>query len=157
LSPEERDTVANNLLALAGEDPADAGLGRDAIRRLVTAGFTIGFHTRRHDTLTRLDDDALEHAMQDGRSDLEQLAGHAIDTIAYPHGRADGRVARAAQRAGFQIGFTALPTATTPATDPLLIGRFEAMDIEPSVTDSHAAFALSLMRALLRNPHRNRG
>lgn len=46
--------------------------------------------------------------------------------IAYPHGKADGRVAGAARAAGYELGLTGSPTRADPSTDPLLIGRVEA-------------------------------
>ena len=41
--------------------------------------------------------------MREGLAELERRSGHA-DSIAYPHGVADGRVAAAAEAAGFDVG-----------------------------------------------------
>jgi peptidoglycan/xylan/chitin deacetylase (PgdA/CDA1 family) len=137
------------LLALAGPDPSDAGLSAQAISRLVAAGHTIGFHTRRHDSLTQLDDAQLDRALDEGRADLAEIVRYPIDTLAYPHGYADSRVARAAGRAGFRLGFTVSRCATTPAADPLLLGRFDPL------SDSLGAFALGTFRTLLIPPRRD--
>jgi peptidoglycan/xylan/chitin deacetylase (PgdA/CDA1 family) len=123
LEPHERDVVADRLQRTVGPDPPESGLRREGVRALTDAGMTIGFHTLRHDALTLLSDDRLGSALVDGRAELERAAGAAVDTIGYPHGRADGRVAAAARAAGFGAGFTTRHEAVTPATDPLLQGR----------------------------------
>jgi len=110
---------------------------------LLAAGCDVGFHTRRHDCLPELGDVALARALRDGRSELEAFAGHRIDVIAYPHGRADRRVADAARAAGFMLGFTAQPSAVMPESDPLLAGRFTPTG------GSLGEFALGLVRRLL--------
>jgi peptidoglycan/xylan/chitin deacetylase (PgdA/CDA1 family) len=137
-----RDAVAEALRALEPTE-ADGGLRAEAVATLVEGGFAIGFHTRRHDRLPELDDVALDRALTEGRSALERLAGAPITVIAYPHGRADGRVARAAREAGFVVGFTGEEGAVTPESDPLLLNR-----IEPPPRAGHAQFALMLVRML---------
>jgi peptidoglycan/xylan/chitin deacetylase (PgdA/CDA1 family)/SAM-dependent methyltransferase len=126
LAPAERERLAAQLGELVGPDPPDAGMRAADVERLAAAGFEIGFHTRDHNPLVQLDDDELAHALSDGRDELAALAGGPIDTVAYPHGQADERVAAAARAAGYASGFTATPDAVTPATDPLLLGRVEA-------------------------------
>jgi peptidoglycan/xylan/chitin deacetylase (PgdA/CDA1 family) len=126
LEPAARDELAEVLLAAAGPDPDDAGLRADGVRRLADAGFEIGFHTRRHNRLTQLHGAELERELTDGRSELEALVGAPLDTIAYPHGRADARVAEAARAAGYRFAFTTAGRAVTPASDQLLLGRVEA-------------------------------
>jgi HD-GYP domain-containing protein (c-di-GMP phosphodiesterase class II) len=74
---------------------------------------------------------------------LEALAGRPLETIAYPHGRTDERVTAAARAAGFTTGFTTVPEAVRPETDPLLQGR-----LLPSF-HSAGHFALQLARRLL--------
>ncbi len=104
LAPAQRDDLCARLSELAGPDPAHPILTQNEIRALAEAGFTIGFHTRRHDALPALDDAALGRALHDGREDLGRLIGRPVDTIAYPHGRADERVGAAARSAGFRVG-----------------------------------------------------
>jgi peptidoglycan/xylan/chitin deacetylase (PgdA/CDA1 family) len=89
----------------------------------------VGFHTVRHDTLTGLSDTELEAAMRDGRDALEGVTGRPLRLIAYPHGGAGDREARAAQRAGFARGFTAEHEACGPWTDPFLIPRVEPGEV----------------------------
>ena len=145
LDTAARDELAERLLATAGPDPGDAGLRADGVSRLAEAGFEVGFHTRRHHRLTGLDDAALGRELTDGRSELEALAGAPLDAIAYPHGRADARVAAAARGAGYRTGFTTAAAAVTPASDPLLLGRVAAP--YTSVRALAARISLVLLRA----------
>jgi peptidoglycan/xylan/chitin deacetylase (PgdA/CDA1 family) len=119
----DRDAVAAELRTLA-ERPAE-GLAAADIRWLASAGFEIGFHTRRHYLLTTLAPPELATAMTDGRHELEALIGQQLKMIAYPHGKANAIVADRARSAGYELGFTAFPTCAGPTTDPLLIGRAE--------------------------------
>jgi peptidoglycan/xylan/chitin deacetylase (PgdA/CDA1 family) len=124
LGPEERDAVGAELRTLAGGERGE--LGERDIRAIVAAGFEIGFHTRGHYLLSTLDDSALRSAMRDGRERLEALAGKRLTMIAYPHGKANERIAAAARVEGYERGFTGWPYPVVPTTDPLLIGRLEA-------------------------------
>ena len=143
MSPEERAAVAARLEEQLGPDPDDAGMREQDVRRLVEAGMTIGFHTRRHDALLWLPDDALDAALRDGREELERVVGHALDVIAYPHGHADDRVAEAARATGFLIGFGVADEAVWPDSHHLLQGR-----ITPTYR-SAGHFAIQLVLELL--------
>jgi len=116
----ELDAVLGRLV---GPDPEDAGLRADDVAALAADGFEIGFHTRRHYPLPGLTAAELDAAMAEGLAELEEAAGGRLSTIAYPHGRADGRVAAAARAAGFDAGFTGAPGPVTPESDPLLLCR----------------------------------
>lgn len=146
LPPHERDEVDAALQNLVGPEPVDAGLREDDVRRLVASGFEIGFHTLRHDRLPALDQEALARAMHEGRAELEVVVGRRLTAIAYPHGRADPRVAAAARAAGFVVGFTGRPEPVTLETHPLLLGR-----LAPSY-DSVGELAFNVAWTLLRAP-----
>lgn len=148
MGPQERDAVATQLAAELGPDPEDAGLRASDVRALVAAGFDVGFHTLRHDRLVTLPDDDLARAMTEGRAALEATLGRPLSLIAYPHGKADHRVARAARNAGFQLGFTGVPEPVVPGGDPLLFGR-----VVPA-HGSVGALAVQLVRTLLGRRHR---
>ena len=122
MSPDERTAVADRLEKQLGPDPDDAGIREQDVQRLVEADMTILPHAPRR-ALVWLSDDALDAALRDGRAELEQAVGHALDVIAYPHGHADDRVAEAARAAGFVIGFGVADQAVWPDSDPLLQGR----------------------------------
>jgi peptidoglycan/xylan/chitin deacetylase (PgdA/CDA1 family) len=146
LPPDRRDAVAGELRSEVGEVPP--ALAEREIRALADAGFEIGFHTRKHYLLTTLDDDRLRAVMQDGRDRLEELAGRPLAMIAYPHGKADRRVAEAARAAGYELGFTASPEAVCPASDALLLGRVEIPS--GSVRDLSRGIVSALERASAR-------
>ena len=59
----------------------------------------------RHDLLTELSDDELADALSQGRDELAAVTGTRLETLSYPHGQADERVARTAREAGFVSGF----------------------------------------------------
>lgn len=140
LTPERRQAVAESLRALVGAPPPDAGLRAPQVRALADAGFDVGFHTLRHDRLPDLDGDALAAAMCDGRNRLGGVVGQALRLIAYPHGRADERVAAAARAAGFGLGLAGGERAVLPDDDPLLVPR-----VEPRASAA-GAFAVVLAR-----------
>ena len=141
---DEREAEAARLLDLGGPDPPDAGLRTGAVRDLVAAGFDVGFHTLRHHDLRRLDDERLGIALDEGREELERATGMPLRLIAYPHGGGDVRVAATARMKGYDEGFTMDPEPVTPASDPLLMGRFE-----PGFGPT-SRFALDLVRVLRR-------
>jgi peptidoglycan/xylan/chitin deacetylase (PgdA/CDA1 family) len=143
MSADARDAVATRLLELVGHDPPDAGLRSAEARMLADRGFEIGFHTQRHDPLPALGNDELQHALSEGRHELERATQTVARAISYPHGRADARVAEAAREAGFEIGFTGHSEVVTADTSPLLLGR-----ISPSY-DSVGELALRIAAALV--------
>jgi peptidoglycan/xylan/chitin deacetylase (PgdA/CDA1 family) len=144
LPPKVRQRVEADLERIVGPDPTHAGLRAEDVWRLASAGVEIGFHTRRHDPLQGLDDEELERAMREGRTELAEACGRSLTTISYPHGRADTRVASAAREAGFEIGFTGYPELVTDRSDPLLLGR-----LSPSY-NSLGELAFDVAWALLR-------
>jgi peptidoglycan/xylan/chitin deacetylase (PgdA/CDA1 family) len=123
LPPSARRKVEDELERIVGPDPPDAGMRAEQVERLNATGVEIGFHTRRHDLLPLLDDDGLARALEEGRGELAALVGRPLTSVAYPHGRADVRVATAARGAGFEAGFTGQPEVVTDEADPFLLGR----------------------------------
>jgi peptidoglycan/xylan/chitin deacetylase (PgdA/CDA1 family) len=125
LPPGRRRELAQELGNRAGSDPPDSGMRAGDVERLAAAGFEIGFHTLHHDPLPSLDDRALAEAMIEGKGALERATETPIGGIAYPHGKADGRVAEAARAAGYRWGFTGSGQAVGPSSDPLMLGRHD--------------------------------
>jgi len=138
LEPHQRREVAAALREAVGDEQDEESLGREGVRALSAAGCTIGFHTLAHEPLPALPDDELARALRDGRDEL----GPGVNTIAYPHGKADQRVADAAKAAGYVCAFTSARGPVTPTTHPFLIPR--------TVADLSApALALRLARMFL--------
>jgi peptidoglycan/xylan/chitin deacetylase (PgdA/CDA1 family) len=143
LDVETRRGLARRLAELTDDLAREQGLDRAAIRTLGDR-HQVGFHTRGHDRLGPLDDDALARAISDGRTELEQAVGRPIDTIAYPHGDADARVAGAARDAGYVLGLAGFNRAVTASDDPLLMPRLSPWHA------SLGTFALTLAARTLR-------
>jgi peptidoglycan/xylan/chitin deacetylase (PgdA/CDA1 family) len=144
MTPSDRDAVSARLAERLGPDQPDAGMREGEVRTLVARGMTVGFHTRRHDPLTSLSDNALATALREDREHLEEIVGRRLDVIGYPHGKADRRVADAARAAGFTTGFAVGEDAVWPESDPLLLGR-----VTPTYR-SQGHFAVQLVVHLLR-------
>lgn len=89
------------------------------------AGMGIGFHTMHHPPVTRLEDVELDRALTEGRSDLEAATGVAVTFFAYPHGKADARVAGRVRASGYEAAWTGSPSPITRRADPFLLGRWE--------------------------------
>ncbi|MGH2981116.1 MAG: polysaccharide deacetylase family protein, partial [Solirubrobacterales bacterium] len=141
--PKQRDAIAEAISQVAGP-PIDRGLPAETVKDLVGRGFEIGFHTLRHYSLPTLDDRELRRAMSEGVEELADVVGYRPKAISYPHGKADLRVAEAAEQAGFELGFITGHAATTPEQHPLLQARLVAW------TDSLGSFAWALGRLASR-------
>jgi peptidoglycan/xylan/chitin deacetylase (PgdA/CDA1 family) len=79
-------------------------MGWDDLAELADAGWEIGSHTRTHPSLTRLDDGALGEELAASRQECSERLGRPCQTIAYPFGDVDPRVAAAAAAAGYLAG-----------------------------------------------------
>jgi peptidoglycan/xylan/chitin deacetylase (PgdA/CDA1 family) len=131
MSPDARRRVDEELRRRLGPDPEDAGLRADDVAALAAAGIEIGFHTREHDRMPDLDDEALVRALHGGRGELARASGSPVSVLAYPHGRADPRIAGAARDAGYLHAFTTNGCAVVPSSDPLLLGRADPSLVPP--------------------------
>jgi peptidoglycan/xylan/chitin deacetylase (PgdA/CDA1 family) len=128
-SPERRERMAAILRQVSPEDP-DEVLGRREVAEL-GRHFTIGFHTRAHEYLPTLDDEALARALREGRDELEAAAGQPLRAIAYPHGGVDVRVPTEALAAGFDLGLTT--EAGSVGQSAMLVGRVEPAPAPPGL------------------------
>ncbi len=142
LGPDKRDEVAAELRVLVGPDTRRR-LDGAGIASLAAAGFEVGFHTRRHYPLPTLDDDRLARELSEGRDVLAEIVGRRVTMIAYPHGKADARVALAARSAGYEIGFTTRQVRIDIRTNPLLIGRTEVHSAPLDAFEKRLVLALS--------------
>lgn len=81
------------------------------VAELVRRGWEVGSHTISHPTLTKIDDTTLRDELVRSKAEIERVTGRACTAVAYPKGRADERVVRAAADAGYSAG-AALEGAT---------------------------------------------
>jgi peptidoglycan/xylan/chitin deacetylase (PgdA/CDA1 family) len=132
-------------LVISAVDLAPCHLQPVQIAGLAEAGMTVGFHTLHHRRLVDLDDKGLHLALEDGRRALEAGIGRRVDLLAYPHGKADAKVAAAVRAAGYRMAWTGWPRPVRAGDDPFLFGRWEPgpLDTDAFVT----ALAVRVNRA----------
>jgi peptidoglycan/xylan/chitin deacetylase (PgdA/CDA1 family) len=117
-------------------------LDADSATRLAERGWEIGSHTMTHPVLTTVDDATLEEELVRSKEELERLTGRTCTAVAYPKGRADARVVRAAEDAGYVAG-AALEGATAVGPDALAWPRVGVRG-----DDSLRVFALKTSRSV---------
>ncbi len=96
------------------------------LTRLVDAGWEIGSHTRSHPRLTQVSDEQLREELAGSRADCAAATGLPCRSIAYPYGDADLRVAKAAERAGYEAGALltdGIPKSGRNGHDPMMWPR----------------------------------
>ena len=146
MAPELLRDLLDELGRRAGPDPEDAVLDTAGIRKLVAAGFEVGFHTLRHLNLSTLDSAELGLAISEGRDRLAGAIDRELTLIAYPGGKWNPHVLEAARAAGYLRGFTTDPKAVLPDSDPLCLGR-----VDSGWCTTLGQFELNLARALRRD------
>jgi peptidoglycan/xylan/chitin deacetylase (PgdA/CDA1 family) len=77
------------------------GLNWEELEQLADSGWEIGSHTRTHPRLTGLSDQELARELEESRVRCEKVLQRPCRSLAYPYGDFDGRVARAAETAGY--------------------------------------------------------
>jgi peptidoglycan/xylan/chitin deacetylase (PgdA/CDA1 family) len=107
-------------------------LGVAEIREIAAHGLRIGVHGVRHIDWTAVPEHEFLADVREGRDRLEQTIGAAIDLVAPPFGRFDGRVAVRLLEMGFREIHTCRP-GPAPVGEPLVprnmlrAGRVEAV------------------------------
>jgi len=72
------------------------------VRELVSVGWTIGSHTKRHRCLIGMEEKQLRHELEGSRKKLEDLFGITIEYLVPPFGKADQRVIETAIDCGYK-------------------------------------------------------
>ena len=96
----------------------------DELGKFAAAGWKTGSHKATHARLTKLDDDALEHELQESRRFLREACGTPVRCPACPCGARDARVRRRA-RAIFDAGCTTGLDHARGASDPMALQRVD--------------------------------
>jgi peptidoglycan/xylan/chitin deacetylase (PgdA/CDA1 family) len=143
----ERDPTLQQIIETEVPD-APSHLGRASIETLTGAGMAVGFHTLRHEILTRLADSDIEAALTEGRGELEQIVGRPLLHFAYPHGKADRRTAGKVRDLGYTAAWTGRPQPMQRRSDRYLLGRWE-----PGLLDVDR-FLVGIAITLTRGAHR---
>jgi peptidoglycan/xylan/chitin deacetylase (PgdA/CDA1 family) len=115
----------------------------DDIAMLADSGWEIGSHTCTHPRLTQLDDTRLACELVQSREASVPFLGHPLETIAYPYGDTDERVAAFARRAGYSAG-------AGLSSDLRLLGRYRYPRIGVYRRDSSWRFRLKTTPATRR-------
>lgn len=98
-------------------------MSKEQIEQLDKEGFEIFSHTLSHPVLTEIQDSRLDVELIESKQALEGIVGHEVIGISYPLGSYDTRVRKAAEKAGYKLGFTIEPGIVDRATGCLEIGR----------------------------------
>lgn len=86
-------------------------------------GASIGSHTVDHLKLSDCDDERIDVELRDSKSYLEDVLGHKVDALSYPHGSVDRRVRDKVENSGYRIGATSRFDVNRSDRDPLLLCR----------------------------------
>jgi peptidoglycan/xylan/chitin deacetylase (PgdA/CDA1 family) len=117
------------------------------VRECLSAGVSIGAHTRTHADLRRRDDASLESELRGCREDLEDLMGAPVTSLAYPFGYVDLRVRAAAHAAGFTTAVTTRRGWARPGGDPLRVSRNIIEDFEVPAFRAALKGGFNILRA----------
>lgn len=98
----------------------------DQLKELDREGLvTVCSQTRTHPAdLRRLSAASLAEEMSGSKAALERQLGHPARYIAYPNGKFDTRVARAAQKAGYVMAFTERLTPIEESPNLFMVSRY---------------------------------
>jgi peptidoglycan/xylan/chitin deacetylase (PgdA/CDA1 family) len=86
-------------------------------------GVEVGAHTDTHPQLDTLPPRALDHELRRPKAELEDVLGHPVAHLAYPHGYNSRAVRRAAAVAGYASAAAVRHALSSPADEPYRIAR----------------------------------
>ncbi|MEV8228624.1 polysaccharide deacetylase family protein [Streptomyces sp. NPDC079167] len=86
-------------------------------------GMEVGGHTVTHAQLDTLPPEALRSELVDSRKALEDVLGHEVTHLAYPHGYNSVRVRRAARAAGYESAVAVRHALSSGRDEPYRIAR----------------------------------
>ncbi|MFJ8233135.1 polysaccharide deacetylase family protein [Streptomyces sp. NPDC094448] len=95
----------------------------DQVPLLEQYGMEIGTHTVTHPQLDTLRQGALERELREPREVLEDLLGHEVTHLAYPHGYSSRGVRKAALRAGYASAVAVRHALSSQTDDTYRIAR----------------------------------
>lgn len=95
------------------------GMAWEQLRRLISAGWEVGSHTRSHPHLTKLSSAAVREEIRVSRHECERGTGEPCRSLSYPYGDLDPDIVEVAGEAGYSYG------ASLPRRFPRRPGRLE--------------------------------
>jgi peptidoglycan/xylan/chitin deacetylase (PgdA/CDA1 family) len=114
-------------LQLSGLPPAQGGLSRTQIRRLVAAGWELDSQTFSHPDLTTLNAAELHYQVAASRTLIQHRYHVPADWFCYPSGRYDPTVEAAVREAGYVGSTTTIPGWARPSEDPYRLERIRVL------------------------------
>ncbi len=86
-------------------------------------GFTFGSHSMTHRDLTGLSEQELAEELSGSKEALGRRLGTEVRSLSYPFGRANDRVRKAAEEAGYRAAFSMCPESKNSMPDPFMLRR----------------------------------
>lgn len=152
LEPGARQERVDAIAACAGVAlPNDLMMSSSQVGELARVGMSIGGHTVSHPILARLDEEAAQAEIQEGKRALESIIGAPVRHFAYPNGKPGedytATHVRMVREAGFEAAVSTAWGAAAPGCDLYQIPRFTPWD------RSAWRYGLRLAGNLLRSDH----
>jgi peptidoglycan/xylan/chitin deacetylase (PgdA/CDA1 family) len=119
------------------QDYSEPIMSRDQICLLDQQGFEIYSHTVSHCPLAVQEQAVVQDELEQSKAALEDILGHDVVSISYPHGSVNQDVVHLAEKAGYKYGFTIEPSVVRQDNEPLRQGR-----VSVSLSDSMFVFGL---------------
>ncbi|WP_315077996.1 polysaccharide deacetylase family protein [uncultured Clostridium sp.] len=98
-------------------------LSESAIKKMSDYGIDIQSHTAGHPDLTKMTYDEQLKEFLESKETLEAITEKPVTSIAYPYGNYDDNSVKAAEDAGFKLGFTTDLGLADRDDNPLLLNR----------------------------------
>lgn len=98
-------------------------LSKEAMTEMLNYGIDIESHTVNHLKLNELSYDEQLRELQESKKTLEQITGREVCAIAYPFGHFNDDSIKAAEAAGYKLGFTTNRGLSDRDDDPFKLDR----------------------------------
>ena len=100
----------------------------DDVKEMSADGVTFGAHGETHRVLTHLSPAELDREMRVSRETLETMLGREVRSVSYPNGNWNSMVTAAAERAGFNLGFSMIRGPVTSRDNRFVVRRVNIFD-----------------------------
>jgi peptidoglycan/xylan/chitin deacetylase (PgdA/CDA1 family)/SAM-dependent methyltransferase len=142
LDHDHRRQAIASLCSQLGRDPqpAERSLTPEEIPQLARGGLVdVGAHTETHPVLASISDEAARDEIYGSKAWLEGCLGRPVSAFSYPYGDYSARDVEIVRQAGFEIAFSTVEEAATPACDRLQVPRVtvgggNGADLERTIT-----------------------
>lgn len=128
----------------------------DQIRDLTKEGWEIGFHSKAHKDLTKLDEAKLKDEIIDGKKNLEKKLGFKLNYFAYPKGKYSSKIIKVVKQAGFEAAFTInggpirIDESCSYKISRVVINRFQNFEEFKTLLSNPGLYSNAFIEAVLR-------